>query len=319
MEGMRFDGEVAIVTGAGNGIGRATAHELARRGARVVVNDVGGDPDAGQPDFAAAVAAEIREAGGEAIACTESVASEDGGERIVQVGLETWGRADIVAAVAGNMRPGWFRDMPLADYEALFAVHLGGVVNVARPAARWMTEAGGGRIVVVASSAGVFGGVGHANYAAAKAAQIGLLRVLSPELAPKGIRVNGVLPWARGTRLGAEVATSAIWTERPDMPTFRPEFFSELTPDRVAALIAALAHREVPFDNQLFLGYGRYFTRLWWSVGKGWLSPDTASAEDIVAHWDEIAAGDGGVEHAGDTVAHNAIVQDLMMGQQAGH
>lgn len=311
---MRFDDEVAIVTGAGNGIGRAAAHELARRGARVVVNDFGGDPAAGRPDFATAVADEISAAGGQAIACTQTVATEDGGEQIVRAALDTWGRADIVAAVAGNMRPNWFVDTPLRDYEALLAVHLGGVVNVGRPAARWMSGAGGGRIVIVASSAGLFGGVGHANYAAAKAAQVGLLRVLAPELASKGIRVNGVLPWARGTRLGAQVATSAIWTERPSMPSFDPAFLAELTPERVAALIAALSHRDVPWSNQLFLGFGRYFSRAWWSVGEGWLSPHTASAEDIAAHWEEIATTEGSAEHDGDTVAYNALVQELMMG-----
>ena len=198
-EELRFDGEVAIVTGAGNGLGRGYALELAARGAAVVCNDV---------DEAAAgrTADEIEANGGRAVAEATSVASAEGGAAIVQAAIDTFGSVEIVVNNAGQLRPAPFEDMTAASFEEVIATHLLGAFYVTQPAFRFMKEAGYGRIVFTSSSSGIYGSPWAANYAAAKTGVLGLCNVVSLEGAAHGIRANVVMPQALDTAIGSERA-----------------------------------------------------------------------------------------------------------------
>ncbi|MGE0046164.1 MAG: SDR family NAD(P)-dependent oxidoreductase, partial [Hyphomonadaceae bacterium] len=203
MPKLTFDGEVVLVTGAGQGVGRAYALELARRGARVVVNDLGVRPNGEGADAGPAetVAAEIKAAGGEAAANTDSVATREGGRAMVQQALDAFGRIDAVIHNAGILRDASFAKLDTAEMDKVLAVHLYGGVNVAQPAFNAMKDAGnGGRIVLTTSSSGLFGNFGQSSYAAAKMGLVGLVRVLAIEGGKYNIKVNAVAPTA-GTRL----------------------------------------------------------------------------------------------------------------------
>jgi NAD(P)-dependent dehydrogenase (short-subunit alcohol dehydrogenase family) len=281
---LRFDGEVVVITGAGSGIGRACAIELGRRGAKVVVNDI-------SADAAEAVVRTIASAGGEALASSDSVATEEGGAAIVGAALEFWGRVDAVVAVAGNMRPDRFEQTPFEDFRALLDVHVLGCVSVFQPAYRHMIANGGGRLVIMSSTAGTFGGLGHGNYGTAKAGQVGLMHSLAFEGAPHRVRVNTVLPWARGTGLQTEAAAASVFQERPDMPTFAPEDLAEMTPERIASMVVALAHSSCPWTNRQFTAFGRWYGRVSTAYHDGWVTDGRATPEDIVENWDAIVDG----------------------------
>ena len=181
MDPLTFDGRVAVITGAGGGLGRSHALELARRGAHVVVNDLGGavDGTGGSASAAEQVVAEIRAAGGEAIANTDSVATPDGGAAIVQCALDTFGRIDIVVNNAGILRDAAFKNVTPELLDAVIDVHLKGAFNVLRTAWPRLREQNYGRIVNTSSGSGLFGNFGQSNYGAAKAGLMGLTRVLS--------------------------------------------------------------------------------------------------------------------------------------------
>ena len=201
---LRFDGDVALVTGAGRGIGRGHALELARRGARVIVNDADGA-------VAKAVADEISAAGGQAVASHDSVATSDGGAAIVQIGPWTpSGELDVVVSNAGILRDKSFGHLTPDLVDAVADVHLRGAFHLLIPAWRQMKQRGYGRIVTTTSAAGLFGNFGQVNYGAAKAALVGLTRVLAVEGRKVGINVNAVAP-AAATRMNAEM----LGSERP--------------------------------------------------------------------------------------------------------
>src|SRR6266540_349785 len=206
MADLGFDGKVAIITGAGGGLGRSHALELARRGALVVVNDLGGSVDgSGSGTTAAqAVVDEIKAAGGDAVANYDSVATPDGGKAIVQSALDAFSRIDIVINNAGILRDTSFKNMTSEQLEPVLDVHLKGAFYVTRPAWEHMREQGYGRVVNTSSGAGIFGNFGQTNYGAAKMGLVGLTRVLAIEGAKYNIKANAIAPVAK-TRMTEEL------------------------------------------------------------------------------------------------------------------
>ncbi|MGH8940232.1 MAG: SDR family NAD(P)-dependent oxidoreductase, partial [Actinomycetes bacterium] len=198
---LRFDGNGIIVTGAAGGLGRSQALELASRGARVVVNDLGGDRSGGGADrtLAETLAEEIKASGGDAVASTDSVASVDGPRRIVETALDTWGRVDGIVANAAIVRNRLFEDLTDEDWDEVMAVNLRGVFRTLQAAYRPMKD-NGGRIVVMTSSAGLCGVYGQANYAASKIGVLGLVRTIAWEGGQYGIHANIVAPSASDHR-----------------------------------------------------------------------------------------------------------------------
>lgn len=239
IHGLRFDDRVAVVTGAGRGLGRAYAQLLAARGARVIVNDTGGDlsGDGTRDDPAERVAAEIRAAGGDAAACTASVATPRGGQDIIDAALGRYGRIDIVIHNAGNVRRGSLRDMSSEDFDAVLDVHLRGAFHVVRPAFPIMCDAGYGRIVLTSSIGGLYGNSDVANYAAAKAGVIGLSNVAALEGAADGVTCNVVVP-AAVTRMAEGIDTSG---------------YPPMEPELVAPVVGWLAHESCSLTGEVLI------------------------------------------------------------------
>jgi NAD(P)-dependent dehydrogenase (short-subunit alcohol dehydrogenase family) len=261
----RFDGRVAVVTGAGRGIGRAHALLLAARGASVVVNDLGGSmhgvgADAGP---ASAVATEIVEAGGIAHADTSDVANPEGGQALVDATVEQYGRLDILVNNAGIIRWAGFPDADADNLDAHLAVHLGGSFHTTRAAWPHMVEQGYGRVVMTTST-GLFGLPQNASYAAAKGAVIGLARSLKTLGVAHGIKVNLIAP-AATTRMAG-----------PGGP--------ELPADQVAPMVAFLAHEDCPVSGEIYVAGAGRFGRMFIAVTEGFVDPD-AQIEDIAENW----------------------------------
>lgn len=206
---LRFDDRVAVVTGAGRGLGRAYARLLAGRGAKIVVNDTGAAVTGADPDSGPAqrVVDEITAAGGQAIACTASVATPEGGAAIIDAALRHYGRLDVVVHNAGTVRSAPLREMSYADFDAVLDVHLRGAFHVLRPAFPVLCDAGYGRIVLTSSIGGLYGNHRVANYAAAKAGIVGLSNVAALEGAAHGVRCNVIVP-AAVTRMADGIDTS---------------------------------------------------------------------------------------------------------------
>ncbi|WP_174184140.1 SDR family NAD(P)-dependent oxidoreductase [Nocardia barduliensis] len=218
MRELRFDDRVAVITGAGRGLGRAYALLLAAKGAKVVVNDLGssvrGDNVEANP--AAEVVAEIEAAGGSAVACTASVATAAGGQAIIDAALDHYGRLDILVHNAGNVRYGSLRELSYEDFDAVLDVHLRGAFHVVRPAFPVMADAGYGRVVLTSSIGGLYGNKGVANYAVSKAGVIGLSNVVALEGAEFGVRSNVIVP-AAVTRLADGLDTSSYPPMGPEL------------------------------------------------------------------------------------------------------
>ena len=242
-----LEGKVAVVTGAGRGIGRCVALYLAQQGARVVVNDAGVAPDGTGQDQAPAdqVVAEIVAAGGEAVASHDSVVNMEGGSRIVGTALEAWGRIDILFNNAGILRDGMFIKMNEADWDAVIAVHLKGAFACTKAAATSMRRQRWGRIINASSSSGLMGNAAQANYGAAKSAIAGFTRVLARDLGRYGITCNAIAPMA-ATRLTVGMADMAA-----KYGLTIPE------PDYIAPLIAYLASDAAwNVNGQIFYVFG---------------------------------------------------------------
>ena len=214
-EQLTFDGRVAIVTGAGRGLGRVHALAFASRGAKVVINDIGPSDD-GRTTAAEAVAAEINDAGGDAVVSSDSVTTPEGGEAIVATALDAFGRVDVLVNNAGILRDKAFHNLEPDDVRAVIDVHLLGAFWVTQPAFRHMREQGYGRVVMTTSAAGLFGNFGQTNYAAAKAGLIGLARSLAHEGRKKGVLVNVFAPIAR-TRMTDELLGPARELLAPEL------------------------------------------------------------------------------------------------------
>ena len=263
-----------IVTGAGNGLGKCYAEEFARRGAKVVVNDLGGS-GRGEGDNAAIarqVANDIKAAGGDAVANTDSV--EDGG-RIVQTALDAFGRVDVVVNNAGILRDASFHKMADADWDLIYRVHLKGSYAVTRAAWPHMREQGYGRILMTSSGAGVYGNFGQANYAAAKLGLHGLAQTLAIEGRAKGVQVNTIAPVA-ASRLTETVMPSAM------LEGLKPEF--------VAPLALFLCSEACTETGQLFEVGGGWVSRLRWERSRGALFDPKSGfrVEDLAARWGEV-------------------------------
>lgn len=266
-----FEGQVAVVTGAGGGLGRTYAMELARRGARVVVNDIGGGTDgtgaARQP--ADVTVADIVAAGGEAIADYNSVSTPEGGEAIVQSAMDAFGTIDILINNAGTLRDKSFAKLGVEDIRAVLDVHLFGAFHVTQPAYRVMRDHGYGRILFTSSASGIWGNFGQASYAAAKTGLVGLANVLAIEGAKYGIAANVIVPIAK-SRLTAEVMADVG-------DRLRPEF--------VTPLAVYLVSRECELTHGIFTVGGGRFARVFIGTGSGWCAPEgPASVEDVAAN-----------------------------------
>lgn len=279
---LRFDREVAVVTGAGSGLGRAYARELGARGASVVCNDVVGHA-------AEATAAQVVAAGGSAVAEASSVATAEGGQAIVQAAIDAFGSVGIVINNAGQIRPAPFAEMDPDRFEDVVRTHLFGAFHVTRPAFAHMSDAGHGRILFTSSSSGVFGSPWAANYAAAKTGVLGLSNVVATEGAGHGITSNVVMPQALGTGM------------RPDAgPPYPREYLEEVveafepfgghsTVDNVTPLVLALVHRSCERTQQVFsVGCG-HVARVFVGATRGWFAPalECASVEQVAAALDD--------------------------------
>ena len=239
MSELRFDGRVAVVTGGGRGLGRVYALLLASRGAKVVVNDIGGSLSGEGVDEGPAedVVAEINAVGGEAIPCAETVTTAAGGRAIVDAAVGHFGRIDVLVHNAGNVRRAPLAEMSYQDFDAVLDVHLRGAFHVVRPAFPLMCDAGYGRIVLTSSIGGLYGNHGVANYAAAKAGVIGLVNVAALEGAEHGVTCNAVVPGAV-TRMAEGLDTSA---------------YPPMDPGLVAPAVGWLSHESCQVTGEIFV------------------------------------------------------------------
>jgi NAD(P)-dependent dehydrogenase (short-subunit alcohol dehydrogenase family) len=239
MAELRFDDRVAVITGAGRGLGRAYALLLASRGAKIVVNDIGASLTGNGVDAgpAQAVVDEIRAGGGEAVACTETVATPGSGRAIIDAALDRYGRIDILIHNAGNVRRASLKEMTCDDFEAVVDVHLRGAFHVVRPAFPLMCAARYGRIVLTSSIGGLYGNHGVANYAAAKAGIIGLSNVIALEGAAEGVQCNVIVPAAE-SRMAQGIDTSA---------------YPPWGPDLVAPVVGWLVHESCSITGEILI------------------------------------------------------------------
>ena len=273
MTELRFDGRVAVITGAGRGLGRSYALLLASRGAKVVVNDIGVTRYGAEPDAGPAqdVVNEITAAGGEAVANTDSVSTAEGGKAIVQTAVDAFGQIDILIANAGFNRPKPFNELSLEDFEAILGVHLMGGYHVARAAFPLMCEQKYGRIVLTSSIAGTYSEKMLAGYAVAKAGLVGLSNVLAHEGAAEGVHSNAILPSAE-TRL----------SEGRDISMF-PDMRAEL----VAPMVAWLCHETCTVNGEMLVALAGRIARAYISETVGVYQP-VWSIEQVADRWAEI-------------------------------
>jgi NAD(P)-dependent dehydrogenase (short-subunit alcohol dehydrogenase family) len=274
MADLGFDGKVAIVTGAGGGLGRCHALELARRGARVVVNDLGGSVDGTGRSAGPAqhVVDEITAAGGEAVADGNSVATEAGGEAIVKTALDAFGQVDIVINNAGILRDKTFHNMTDDLLSPVVDVHLKGAFYVTRPAWIRMREQGYGRVINTSSNSGLTGNFGQTNYAAAKMGLVGFTRVLAAEGAKHNIRANAIAPVAR-TRMTEDILG---------------QMAEQLDPALVTPLVIWLAHEDCPESGNVYSAAGGSIARYFIGLTQGTYRGNEITAETVRDDWAQI-------------------------------
>ncbi|GCB00251.1 MULTISPECIES: SDR family oxidoreductase [Mycobacteriaceae] len=266
---------VIVVTGAGGGLGREYALTLAREGACVVVNDLGGARDgtgAGH-NMADTVVEEIKAAGGRAVANYDSVAEPEGGENIVKTAIDAFGKIDGVVSNAGILRDGTFHKMTAEQWDIVLKVHLYGGYNVIRAAWPHFREQSFGRVVVATSTSGLFGNFGQANYGAAKLGLVGLINTLAQEGAKYNIKLNAIAPIA-ATRMTQDIVP--------------PEVFAKLSPEYVAPVVAYLMTEELPDTDSIFIVGGGKVQRTALFQNEGITFGDVPSVDDVAAKWGEI-------------------------------
>jgi NAD(P)-dependent dehydrogenase (short-subunit alcohol dehydrogenase family) len=278
MTELRFDGRVAVITGAGRGLGRAYALLLASRGCKVVVNDNGSAARGGEviANPADDVVAEIKATGGEAVACIESVATPEGAAAIIQSAIDTWGRIDVLVHNAGNVRYGKISELSFEDFSSVTDVHFKGGFFLVQAAFPHMEAAGYGRIVLTGSISGLYGSSPSVNYGMSKAGLIGLSNVAALEGADHGIKCNVIVPTAM-TRMADGLDTSQ---------------YPPLTPELVAPMVGWLAHESCPVSAELYVAGGGRMGRIWWTESKGAWQPDW-TIEDVAAKQDDIRESGG--------------------------
>ncbi|MDO8775462.1 MAG: SDR family NAD(P)-dependent oxidoreductase [Burkholderiaceae bacterium] len=285
-----FKGRVAIVTGAGGGLGRQHALALAARGAKVLVNDLGGarDGSGGSVSAAEAVVAEIRAAGGEAMANGASVTDFSAVQAMVQQAVAAWGRVDILVNNAGILRDKSFAKMELADFELVVNVHLMGAVHCSKAVWAIMNEQKYGRIVMTTSSSGLYGNFGQSNYGAAKMALVGLMQTLSIEGAKNDIRVNCLAPTA-ATRMTEGLMPEAV--------------LAALKPEAVVPAMLVLASQDAPNRTILCAGAGTFEAAHITMTHGVWIGTDAQAPERLAAHLAEVT------DRAGETVPQSGAAQ----------
>jgi NAD(P)-dependent dehydrogenase (short-subunit alcohol dehydrogenase family) len=296
MSPISFDGRVAIVTGAGGGLGRAHALELSRRGARVVVNDIGGSLQGLEGSAAAAerVVAEIRAAGGEAVASVDSVATAEGGAAIVATALDAYGRVDVLVNNAGILRDKAFHNMDAAMIDAVLDTHLKGALYVTRPAFEVMRRQRYGRIVSTTSASGLYGNFGQANYGAAKAGLVGLTRVLAVEGATHDIKANAIAPLAQ-TRM-----TEGMFGD----------LGARMGPETVSPVVAFLASEACDLTGTIFAVAGGRVARVFFAETAGYVLPEL-TAEAVRDGLPHICAEEG--YHTPDSLSDAHAIVSLAL------
>ena len=273
-----FDNKVVVITGAGGGLGKAHALEFARRGAKVVVNDLGGSGDGvGSSDMADQVVAEITAAGGIAIANKASVSSEAGAQSIIDDAVSAFGTVDIVVNNAGILRDKTFRKMPLEDWRLLLDVHLTGSAYVTHAAWPILMDKRWGRVVLTSSTSGIYGNFGQANYGAAKMGMVGLMNVLALEGASKNVRVNTLAP-AAATRLINTIPGRDEDLDNPD-PMRHPKL--------VTPAVLLMCSEDAPNGKIIQAGNGRFSTAAVFNNDDLEFGPDV-TYEDLVAQKDRL-------------------------------
>ena len=275
---IRFDGQVAVITGAGGGLGRVYALELAKRGAKVVVNDLGGARDGsggGSATPAQKVVEEINAFGGEAVANYDNVATPEGGENIIKTAVDTFGKVDILINNAGILRDKSFVKMTSENWQAVLDVHLNGAYHVSRPAFKIMRENGFGRIVMTTSAAGLYGNFGQTNYSSAKMGLVGLMNTLKLEGKKYDIKVNTVAPIA-ASRLTEDI-----------MP---PELFEKMKPEFVSPLVLLLCSKECQENGNIYNAGMGFFNRVAVVTGPGTTVGDEENPPDIETVADNLDA-----------------------------
>jgi NAD(P)-dependent dehydrogenase (short-subunit alcohol dehydrogenase family) len=299
MSDLGFDSRVAVVTGAGGGLGREYALLLASRGARVVVNDTGGSTAGEGADEgpAESVAREIRDLGGEATADTHSVATPEGGKAVVRTALDAYGTVDIVVNNAGILRDAPFHEMTADLLDPVLDVHLKGAFYVTTPAWNVMREQGYGRVINTISAAGVLGTANKSNYGAAKTGLIGLTRVLAAEGAAHGIKTNAVAPIALTRMLTQSLTRTGAQGKVPEAEPDRAEqamtvermrsFVDRLDPALVAPVVAYLAHEDCPVSGEMYTVGAGHVARFFVGRTDGYFNP-ALSMEDVRDHFGEI-------------------------------
>jgi NAD(P)-dependent dehydrogenase (short-subunit alcohol dehydrogenase family) len=285
-----FKGQVAIVTGAGGGLGRQHALSLAARGAKVLVNDLGGarDGSGGSVSAADAVVAEIRAAGGEALANGASVTDFVAVQAMVKQAVDAWGRVDILVNNAGILRDKSFAKMEMADFELVVDVHLMGAVHCSKAVWALMNEQKYGRIVMTTSSSGLYGNFGQSNYGAAKMALVGLMQTLSIEGAKNDIRVNCLAPTA-ATRMTEGLMSEAV--------------LAALKPEAVVPAMLVLASKDAPNRTILCAGAGTFEAAHITMTQGLWLGTDALTPERLAERLSEVT------QRAGDTVPLSGSAQ----------
>lgn len=291
---IRFDGRVAVITGAGNGLGKDYALELARRGAKVVVNDLGGSGSGQGASHNAAdlVVEEIRDAGGEAVANYDSVSTREGGAAIVQTALDAFGKVDICIANAGFLRNNRFEDLTDEQIDAILDVHLKGAFYVAQPAYKVMRQNNYGRFIFTGSASAMFGHAWQANYAAAKGGLMGLSHVVSIEGSAYGIKSNLLMPTAQ-SRLAAEM--DAGFMEIPEFAKAVQGADYAASADRVevpfnTGLVVYLVSEQCQSTHGIYSANSGRIAKVRIAAVDGWVSPlgHVPTAEDVAANWGQI-------------------------------
>jgi NAD(P)-dependent dehydrogenase (short-subunit alcohol dehydrogenase family) len=259
MPELRFDNRVAVITGAGRGLGRSYALLLASKGARIVVNDNGGSLKGDGSDVGPAqqVVDEIKAAGGDAVACTESVATPEGGKAIIQAALDQYGRIDILIHNAGNVRYGSLKELSYEDFDSVLNVHLKGAFHVVRPAFPVMCKAGYGRIVLTSSIGGLYGNHRVTNYGVSKAGMIGLSNVAALEGAAEGVKCNVIVPSAV-TRMAEGIDISA---------------YPPMDPELVAPVVGWLSHESCSITGEMLVSIAGRVARAFIGESEGVYQP----------------------------------------------